>query len=893
MADFPESYESFRLKFQRAINRVNDKDRNTRKRGLQSLLDELPWNDEFQSDHMQIMSQDIFGLVVTRISDPVEKCRELSLCICEKLVMKCQNHEQLCSDLVKTLCSRIGETPFPESAEEIRLQVIKVLYLVCTHPKLKDLILSSYSTIIPAIGKVLLDSFPSVKKDAADLLYNLTQSGPVLIRLHFKSVLRGLTVNAVHQHSKVRVSTIKALEGCLCCVTEEFPSVMKETLVHLFNKIITDNSALVRLCLTGLCGSVLAHRCRLGVDWGVKGGAGAELSLSTATGNSGEVELMKLLLQLAADPAPEVAERGVQGLQLAGKAWMAKKDLIATDNGAIPMETEQSEGGDDALRAMLAESASVLASDLLDDGLAHGWTKDSRVRAFRGLRWLLRVLSVGKWGEETVTPLLPPLFDGLAPYLQDEEADVRLSCENCCQCVGESLAPAPWTEFLTARVKTIRTSGTESQKGLLFRLLAPLLRGYFARPDAVKDDATSSVHGLVFVVCESIAQPDLFQDSSETLREAVLLLIRSIIDACPTVCCSPTAAVAGNLCLSLSVLRGGDGGDVSVVVEAAARELIRLARLHSSTTGGDGTDGDEAKLLSRYFTHCMSAIKLPASGRWTTDSPHKAAFETLVRLCPEAAWQHRDTLAVIAAHIQPPGSETDEALQTLQSTRMSFLSLLGGLLRAGAADWRCGAAMKEASAKLLEDMLLPNLVWKAGRAEAAIRKVSMTASHALLKAGGIDPEILYRMAPRLVPALVAQLDDHDESGRLLACLCVGAVLVRLKGAFGDQAVREMYPALLKRLDDSSDKVRLAICPVLEVFFASAAPECFRGTPLDYMVDIFLVHLDDPDTAVQESVLKVLRSAMALDAGLVQKKAENSRISMRSPALIDRLLGSSA
>jgi len=69
------------------------------------------------------------------------------------------------------------------------------------------------------------------------------------------------------------------------------------------------------------------------------------------------------------------------------------------------------------------------------------------------------------------------------------------------------------------------------------------------------------------------------------------------------------------------------------------------------------------------------------------------------------------------------------------------------------------------------------------------------------------PQAIFKVAPRLVPPLASSLDDADVSGRLLACLCLEILLERLKGAFGDDAVRELYPVFIKRLDDSSDEVR--------------------------------------------------------------------------------------
>ena len=45
-----------------------------------------------------------------------------------------------------------------------------------------------------------------------------------------------------------------------------------------------------------------------------------------------------------------------------------------------------------------------------------------------------------------------------------------------------------------------------------------------------------------------------------------------------------------------------------------------------------------------------------------------------------------------------------------------------------------------------------------------------------------------------------------------------------RGSFGEQAVHELYPKLLKRLDDSSDGVRIVVCGTLESFLQCAAKQ---------------------------------------------------------------------
>lgn len=167
---------------------------------------------------------------------------------------------------------------------------------------------------------------------------------------------------------------------------------------------------------------------------------------------------------------------------------------------------------------------------------------------------------------------------------------------------------------------------------------------------------------------------------------------------------------------------------------------------------------------------------------------------------------------------------------------------------------------------------------------------------------------------QLFPLLKTSLDDHDASSRSLACwclkvtraLCSTAVLpiaeTRLcclcwlqflldhwPSKLDDELVRQLYPEILKRLDDSSDEVRQFSCLCLRSFLAASDPSYVRGTTLEYMLDQLFVHLDDKDSAIQDAVEAVIVDAIPIDAALVARKARQYRTSHRSPARCDRIL----
>lgn len=114
------------------------------------------------------------------------------------------------------------------------------------------------------------------------------------------------------------------------------------------------------------------------------------------------------------------------------------------------------------------------------------------------------------------------------------------------------------------------------------------------------------------------------------------------------------------------------------------------------------------------------------------------------------------------------------------------------------------------------------------------------------------------------------------------------IFERLRGAFGEQSVREIYPKLVARLDDSSDSVRIAICGTLNMFLQCAPRPSYSGTTIDYTLDQLFIHLDDPDPAVQQAVCQVIVTASTLDKELVLKKAVSNRANHRSPDMCDKI-----
>ena len=156
-----------------------------------------------------------------------------------------------------------------------------------------------------------------------------------------------------------------------------------------------------------------------------------------------------------------------------------------------------------------------------------------------------------------------------------------------------------------------------------------------------------------------------------------------------------------------------------------------------------------------------------------------------------------------------------------------FSRFIIGWLRAGALNWTCGPMVAESSQIIVKDIILPNLIWRSGKVEGTVRKVALVALHSLLRAGSVSRDILFNVASELVPAVVSNLDDMEATPRQLCCFCLEILFTRLRGAFSEQSIYEIYHKLLKRLDDSNDSIRKAICKTLCSFLLCSDPKYFR------------------------------------------------------------------
>jgi dynein assembly factor 5 len=109
----------------------------------------------------------------------------------------------------------------------------------------------------------------------------------------------------------------------------------------------------------------------------------------------------------------------------------------------------------------------------------------------------------------------------------------------------------------------------------------------------------------------------------------------------------------------------------------------------------------------------------------------------------------------------------------------------------------------------------------------------------------------------LITQLKTSMDSDNKNTRLVSCRVMTRLFELMGNSLDQNNLHNMYPELLKRLDDSSDDIRIVVTKTFLAYL-----ECFGD---DYQVDMYrlhleaiykglLVHLDDPEPKIQNAIL---------------------------------------
>ena len=245
----------------------------------------------------------------------------------------------------------------------------------------------------------------------------------------------------------------------------------------------------------------------------------------------------------------------------------------------------------------------------------------------------------------------------------------------------------------------------------------------------------------------------------------------------------------------------------------------------------------------------------------------------------------------------------------------------------GVADAEKRKALAHFAEALIGDLIIPNAVWHAGRTAAAVRIATLTCLYTLLRNDFLmralvrarAPGELRPLAEKMLQLLKTALEEDHKTARLMATRALRLFLLRFGRFLPRETLHALYVVLLKRLDDSSDEIRIATTRVFIAYLAcfsddrplerEAVPEAQQeatrtaaavaagacwydrvlyAAHLEELYRSLLVHLDDREPSVQRAVHEALTAAAPLDPARLIAEIERVRTKHRTAFYCDSL-----
>ncbi|XP_053193864.1 dynein axonemal assembly factor 5-like [Scomber japonicus] len=810
----------------RHLNCLNEDNKATRKRALELIKRETV--DKKLSGAVQ---QEVFSALLKPLlkclSDPMERCRETAITTITEFIRCVPKPEESLPYLMPCLAQRLGEKEIHEPSEELRLSAMEMLTLTV---EVCGTQLAPYlSEMFNILQRTIVDPFPDVKRESCKCIVIFAKCLPEHFHMQAESLVTPLMQTIAHQHSRVRVSVIEATGAV---IQQSSGKNVDDVISHLAQRLF-DDSPQVRKAVTVVVGDWLLHmRDRYSYFH----------------------KLIPLLLSNINDEIPEIRLLAVDLWRQVGAQWEKeneddikdKMDFLLTAPPLYPPAVERPGLG---CRELVVRNLGRLVPAITHD--VTDWLVPTRVRTSQ----LLSVLLLH--AEDHSTQHLQPLLATLYHACTDSEKDVVSNCLSAAKLLGTFVSPAVILKLLLDHVTTPSSSAFPWAPLMVLAAVLggcskPLLKPHLQQ------------------IADTLAQPDVCQEYQQVMYlEQLLACVDVLLCQCESDCGS----------VSLQLLQ------VLVSVQSLSTEpqlsekALECVRCLSKVQGLDAV----MELYRQHMGQLLDWLSASVS-TWSSYSPQRLQLHIIVIQSGPVIGEFVSQLMPLLHGCLQPDRDPE--------MRMTIFTMLAKLLLDAGNTLDSQGHFRNESEKFLCDILLPNLVWHAGRTAAAVRTSAISCLLALLHGGGITSGQLLCMEEKLTPQVLSALEEDSQMGRLLACRSLSAILLLIGSSLHPEALNKLYPELLKRLDDSSEEVRSVALQALGLWLSSLTkdynPE-LCAPHLQFLFQQLLLHLDDPDSSVQDQVLEILKKGSSVHPSLLKTEVEAVRDKQRSPLYCDQLL----
>ncbi|CAG9786356.1 unnamed protein product [Diatraea saccharalis] len=846
----PKLQENPRSALESYITALQSESKITRKEALLNINKEIFDNPDIENCDLTIVFPEIYAYVLKSFSDASEACRNVSAMIISNFIDHLPLNDYYLTYIMPVIVRRIGCPEIIEESEEIRLVLIELVHKIIEKYKTTHLLSSFINDFTSILSKTSADPFPKVKLEACECIILVTK---VLQRdFHFQSesYVKPVLSNFCHQHFRVRVAAIKAIGAIVLAGNVK---CFELSITPMAEKLFDENTQ-VRLQVTLEVGNwMLNYRDRYSF-WH---------------------RMIPLLLTSLSDLMADIRETAIRLWDDIGLQFMdeneedlkKRTDFLKDVPSHYPDVKRPNLGCRYLVQTNIGKIVPAIGREM------EGWHADARLRSSQLLCWL--ILCAEEGSTQHANTIVRTLHRGAS----DEDPRVALEIKRASELFGYFIPPATWWPLLEAEV--------DSWGALL--VIANIIKG--SQPELIKEKVLKEL-------TKELADPDRCRVRKPKYQTNLLHVAEALIDLCKEECL-PVAEELFIINFTVYAMPVDDN-----LQFMAISNLDKLR--HVENCGRSLTS-----LYEKHIRRVLADITSDAL-TWTLLSPDRCLFECVLMHSGSAMGGQLHLIAPLLKEcLATPKVDPEVKLKI-------FTTLSTVLLKRQTNFCKCDTDKLEAFLKIvIEDVIMPNLVWSAGRISEAIRTAAVACLCSALQESPQNNDILnvetggdgdknekeVNLFPtkeslepfidKMVPLLVGLADDNSTLTRqhTLRAICYLSNLAKKRSCFTAEVLHKIYFVVVKRLDDSSDKVRsYAVQTLCTLFMNRPDPydTVVYGPHVDALYSAMLIHLDDTEESFRKEVLDALLKLCDVDPKLILKKVQANIHLFRNKAAYERL-----
>ena len=236
----------------RHINCLSELNRATKKRAIENIRKEtVGKKPSLDPAVLQQVFDHVKKPLLKCFTDPVEKCRELSIQLVSDFMDVVPSPEESLPYLIPSIQQRLGNQDLIETSEELRLAQIELLLKTIQQTGKK--IAPFLDDLIKILERTIVDPFSDVRKESCKCTCLIARSIPEHFHLQSETLIKPLLHTISHQHSKVRVQCVYTIGDVLQYGNHK---AMEHVISHLAQRLF-DHSPQVRQAVTDVVGGWL------------------------------------------------------------------------------------------------------------------------------------------------------------------------------------------------------------------------------------------------------------------------------------------------------------------------------------------------------------------------------------------------------------------------------------------------------------------------------------------------------------------------------------------------------------------------------------------------------------------------------------------------------------